>query len=99
MPRLEHFPDCPMHAGHREGCTCADGGKSCFNCAHLEKETESWEMPWIYWYECIVRPQNSMLKQFPFRRTKCSVWHPKRHISICNLGEVFGMPTKSEEAP
>jgi len=45
--------------------------KSCFNCVHIHKETESWEMPHIFWYECSARPQNAQLKQFPFFNTKC----------------------------
>ena len=56
---------------------------SCFNCKYLRnfsspvrvmKEIESWEMPHIYWYECMAREANAMLKQFPFKRTTCKFW-------------------------
>ncbi len=47
----------------------------CSMCAHYHchKETESWEMPHIFWYErsCDARPTLANLKQFPFKRTSC----------------------------
>ena len=52
--------------------------KSCFTCIYLFRETESWEMPHIYWYVCDILPQNAMLKQFPFKRTKCKKWKDGR---------------------
>lgn len=44
---------------------------SCYRCAHLHKETESWEMPHIWWWECSARPAMANLKSFPFSNTKC----------------------------
>lgn len=52
--------------------------RSCFNCAHLLRESESWEMPHIRWYECKARPSNVHLKSFPFRNTKCKHWVKKK---------------------
>jgi hypothetical protein len=49
----------------------------CFTCKHLRRETESWEMPQIAWYECDKRPQNSNLRNFPFRSTACAVREPR----------------------
>ena len=43
----------------------------CFDCQFLSRETESWEMPHICWWECMARPQNMWLKGFPWRKTKC----------------------------
>lgn len=47
--------------------------RSCFNCAHLARESESWEMPHIRWYECNARPANQHLKAFPFKHTTCKL--------------------------
>ncbi len=48
---------------------------SCWNCQHRHsvKEIESWEMPWISWWEhsCAKRPGMGNLIQFPFRNTMC----------------------------
>ena len=44
---------------------------SCGNCGNFVRETESWEMPHIYWYECAARPGMANLRNFPFRNTKC----------------------------
>ena len=49
---------------------------SCFKCTFLFKDVESWEMPQFYTWECNSRPHNSMLRQFPFRNTKCDKWRP-----------------------
>ena len=52
--------------------------KSCYSCKfrHSHKETESWEMPHIYWWVhiCDARPKVANLKQFPFNVTKCDKW-------------------------
>lgn len=52
--------------------------KSCFTCkhSHSHKETESWEMSHIFWWEhsCDVRPSIGNLKNFPFRTTDCKQW-------------------------
>ena len=49
---------------------------SCRSCEHYDvhKETESWEMPYIFWYEhsCSAKNGVSNLKQFPFKHTKCA---------------------------
>lgn len=60
--------------------------KSCYNCLHLVREEESWEMPHIYWYECSARPQNSRLKQFPFRQTECSLHKSGREMLLREHG-------------
>lgn len=47
----------------------------CYNCKnyHSYKETESYEMPHIFWYVfiCDARPSVANLKQFPFKNTNC----------------------------
>lgn len=50
------------------------GERSCYGCKHLRKETESWEMPHIWWWECTPRPAAPNLKSFPFANTKCKAW-------------------------
>lgn len=47
-----------------------EGG--CFSCVHLVKETESWEMPHVAWFECTAMPHVSNLRGWPWRSTKCS---------------------------
>ncbi len=54
-----------------------DPREGCFACKHIRRETESWEMPHIVWYECDKRPQNSNLRNFPFRRTSCTAKEPR----------------------
>lgn len=44
---------------------------SCFRCVHFRKESESWEMPHVRWYECAWRPMNENLKSWPWKRTAC----------------------------
>jgi hypothetical protein len=46
--------------------------KSCHTCKHLRRETESWEMPHIAWYECAVFRGRENLVSFPYKQTKCS---------------------------
>ena len=46
-------------------------GNSCWGCGNMVKETESWEMSHIYWYECVGSPGMANLRNFPFRNTKC----------------------------
>lgn len=50
---------------------------SCYGCVYLSKETESWEMPHIWWWECRKRPGVENLTSFPFRNTKCSVFQAR----------------------
>ena len=45
--------------------------RSCRTCVYLRRKTESWELPNIVWYECAKVPQNSTLRQFPFKNTTC----------------------------
>lgn len=49
---------------------------SCSSCKHFTKETESWEMPWVYWYECSSLPGVENLKNFPFKNG-CKHYTPK----------------------
>lgn len=46
---------------------------SCHGCANLHRATESWEMPHIWWWECLAT-NSANLRSFPFRRTKCPHW-------------------------
>ena len=46
-------------------------GNSCYNCGNYVRETESWEMPHIYWYECAAAPGMANLRSWPFHNTKC----------------------------
>lgn len=55
-----------------------DPTTGCFSCKHLCKQTESWEMPHICWFECNARPGIENLRQFPFRNTQCAKREPKR---------------------
>ena len=62
--------------------------QSCFTCKHRHshKETESWEMPHIYWWEhsCNAHPGIANLKQFPFSETRCTEWAAKPvHKVLC----------------
>jgi hypothetical protein len=54
--------------------------KSCFTCRYLRRESESWELPDIVWFECRAYKQISMLKQFPFKHTKCKKWEDGREL-------------------
>jgi len=45
----------------------------CYSCVYLIRQTESWEMPHIAWYECKARPANECLKGFPWKKTKCKL--------------------------
>jgi len=44
---------------------------SCRLCVNLRRETESWEMPHIWWWTCLYQESRANLKSFPYRRTKC----------------------------
>jgi len=44
---------------------------NCRACKHIRKETEGWELPHIWWWECLAKPAMPNLKSFPFRNTKC----------------------------
>lgn len=59
--------------------------KSCFNCSYLRKGTESWEMPHIWWYECLARPANEYLKHWPWKKTKCKHWKERKNDSKLKL--------------
>lgn len=52
--------------------------RSCYRCAHLVREQESWEMPNIWWWECAARPGLANLKSFPFMNTKCAAFQQHR---------------------
>ena len=54
--------------------------KSCYGCRYLVRDSESWEMPHIYWYECVAREANANLINFPFRNTTCKLW--KKYVPI-----------------
>jgi len=51
---------------------------SCYHCAHLVREQESWEMPHIEWWECAARPGCANLTSFPFVHTKCTAFSPNK---------------------
>lgn len=44
---------------------------NCYHCKHLRKETESWELPQFWYWECRAIPGRANLTSFPFRRTNC----------------------------
>jgi len=47
---------------------------SCYFCKHLHRETESWEMPHIWWWECSAKPSMANLSSFPFKDTMCKAF-------------------------
>lgn len=49
----------------------------CRSCRHFRRETESWEFPDIWWYECRKRPGAPNLTSFPFVNTNCKAFEPK----------------------
>lgn len=51
---------------------------NCLKCNHCLREIESWEMPWIAWWECKKIPGRANLKSFPFRKTKCKFYTEQR---------------------
>lgn len=53
------------------------GKRDCRVCVHFIRQTESWEMPHIAWYECKKIPSMANLLSFPFRNTKCDQWITK----------------------
>ena len=57
------------------------GEKSCFNCVHLGRWTESWEMPHIGGFECNARPANEHLRSFPFKNTTCKHWKDRNETN------------------
>jgi len=44
---------------------------NCRSCKWLRRETESWELPHIWWWDCKKRPGFAALRSFPFKNTKC----------------------------
>lgn len=55
--------------------------RSCYNCKHLFRETESWEMSWIWWYKCTERPSMENLASFPFHQTKCRDFSEREELA------------------
>jgi hypothetical protein len=47
--------------------------RGCFDCRYFRRETESWEMPHVWWYECRARHANESLRGFPWKLTKCKL--------------------------
>lgn len=58
---------------------------SCYRCVHLYKETESWEMPHISWWECSVKAGVQNLTTFPFRNTKCKAFEEKPVLKTTSI--------------
>lgn len=56
----------------------------CRKCQHFSRQTESWEMPHIWWFECGARPAMANLKSFPFHSTSCAKWKaiPERKYNL-----------------
>lgn len=60
----------------------------CYTCKHLRRETESWEMPHIWWMNCEALPSMANLKSFPFKHTSCKGYekheskNPELEISL-----------------
>lgn len=44
---------------------------SCRECKHVRRETESWELPHIFYYVCKKAPGMANLRSFPFKCTSC----------------------------
>ena len=53
-------------------------GNSCRDCRHLRRESEGWEYPHIWWWECRARPAMENLRSFPFKDTKCASFEASR---------------------
>lgn len=51
---------------------------NCRRCKHFYKDSESWEMPHIWWYACNEKPNYMNLKSFPFHNTKCDKFEESR---------------------
>lgn len=62
---------------------------NCRNCKFCHLETESWEMPSIYYYECSAIPSRANLPSFPFKRTKCDRFCQREKPLRINLVEVL----------
>ncbi len=50
---------------------------ACRDCKNFVKQTESWDMPHIFWYECAAEVQMSNLRSFPFKRVRCKSFSPR----------------------
>jgi hypothetical protein len=66
--------------------TSATTTHDCRSCIYLSRESEGWEHPEIFWYECRERPGLANLRSFPFTRTKCASYKPRAQAgSPCAL--------------
>jgi hypothetical protein len=54
---------------------------SCFSCEALLRQTESWVMPDVWWFECPRRPGIENLRQWPFRTTTCDKYRRRKPIA------------------
>lgn len=54
------------------GASPPGGSRSCRNCKHFYRDSESWEMDHIWWWECNLHPEYKNLTSFPFKNTKCA---------------------------
>ena len=61
---------------------------NCKNCKNLTLQTESWEMPWVFWYECKVKPFVENLSSFPFKNTQCKEFNQRLGQSVKSLSEI-----------
>ena len=72
---------------------CYKAHASCVSCKHYHshKETESWEMPHIFWYErsCDARPTIANLVQFPFENTSCQQYVSRNTLPAPALSVIF----------
>jgi hypothetical protein len=50
---------------------------NCRRCVHFSEEFESWEMPWVRWYQCNAETGYDSLRSFPFKNTTCRRFRPK----------------------
>jgi len=69
----------------KENC----GPVNCRDCANLARETESWEMPHIFWFECVAKPHVANLTSFPFKSTQCKEFKRREKPMMPQLSEIL----------
>jgi len=62
---------------------------NCRDCVKLRRETESWEMPHIFWFECEAKPHVSNLTSFPFKATRCKEFKQREKPMLPSLSEAL----------
>ncbi len=62
---------------------------NCRDCMKLIRQTESWDMPWVFWYECKAKPFVENLRSFPFQNTRCKEFKRREKPLTPSLSEVM----------